>query len=109
MTKSSNKNFTPRVLFLVQLPPPIHGVSTMNTHIIESDVINENFCISKIDLKFVKSMDQLQKFSISKIITAIKYSFMIIKKMLIFRPKLVYFTPMPTGFGFYRDALYVFI
>lgn len=66
MKKSSNKNNVPRVLFLIQLPPPIHGVSTMNTHIIESDVINENFCISTIDLKFVKSMDQLRKFSISK-------------------------------------------
>ncbi len=99
----------PKILFLVQLPPPIHGVSTMNTHIVESDVINKNFCISKIDLKFVKSMDQLQKFTISKIITAIKYSFVIIKKMLVFKPQLVYFTPMPTGFGFYRDAFYVFI
>ncbi len=109
MKKSSNKNFKPRILFLVQLPPPIHGVSTMNTHVIESNIINQNFDINVIDLRFVNSMDQLQKFSISKVVTALKYCFEIVNKMLIFKPALVYFTIMPTGFGFYRDAFYVFI
>lgn len=109
MAKNSNKKLRPKILFLVQLPPPIHGVSLMNTYVIESGIINENFYISKIDLKFVKSMDQLQKFSIFKIVTALKYCFEIVKKMLIFKPQLVYFTFTPTGFGFYRDAFYVFI
>lgn len=109
MPKNSNINFRPKILFLVQLPPPVHGVSLMNTYIIESDIINQNFDINVIDLKFVKSMDQLQKFSISKVVTALKYSFEIVNKMLIFKPQLIYFTFTPTGFGFYRDAFYVFI
>ncbi len=109
MKKSDNKNFKPKVLFLVQLPPPVHGVSLMNTYIIESDIINKNFDFNVIDLRFVNSMDQLQKFSISKVLTVLKYCFEIAYKMLIFKPQLVYFTLMPTGLGFYRDAFYVFI
>jgi glycosyltransferase involved in cell wall biosynthesis len=39
----------------------------------------------------------------------VAYTWKILKVMLTFRPSLVYFTLMPTGFAFYRDAFYMFL
>jgi len=37
-----------RILFLVQLPPPIHGAALINKQIVENKFLNENYEI-KID------------------------------------------------------------
>jgi len=32
-----------RILFLVQLPPPIHGAALINKQIVENKFLNENY------------------------------------------------------------------
>lgn len=81
----------------------------MNSYIIESMVIHKNFHIDIVDIRFSKSMDQLQKFSFSKVFTTLKYGYIIVKKMVSCKFQIVYFTLTPTGFGFYRDSFYVFL
>ena len=98
-----------KVLYIVQLPPPVHGVSAMNKYVVNSAVINEQFFTRVIELKFSKSNHELEKVSFQKFIRLLVHGFRIFKTMWKFRPGLVYFTLMPTGFGFYRDALYVFL
>jgi glycosyltransferase involved in cell wall biosynthesis len=98
-----------KVLYIVQLPPPVHGVSAMNKYVVNSPVINEQFATTVIPLHFSKNVKQLEKASLSKIGIMLSYGFRIMKEMIRFRPKLVYFTLVPTGFAFYRDAFYVFI
>ncbi|BBE20572.1 glycosyl transferase, group 1 family protein [Aquipluma nitroreducens] len=100
---------TKRILCILQLPPPLHGVSLMNNYILNSKLIKSNFHIEIVDFRFAKSMKDLQKFSFSKIFKAIVYVYKIAKKVLIKKPDMVYFTLCPTGLGFYRDAFYVFI
>jgi glycosyltransferase involved in cell wall biosynthesis len=97
-----------KVLCIIQLPPPLHGVSTMNAYIVESEIINRKFQLDIVDLRFADSMDQLQSFSMSKAMTALKFIFVIVRRMRVFKPQMVYFTINPTGFAFYRDAVYVF-
>lgn len=97
------------ILFLGQFPPPVHGVSVMNNFVRNSNLIKQEFSIDVIDFKFSTSIQKLEKFSIEKVFKALSYSFRILKTILTKKPELVYFTITPTGFGFYRDAFYVFL
>ena len=98
-----------KILFIGQFPPPVHGVSVMNESIINSKPLNESFKIKPLDLKFGKSIKDLDHFSIFKLYKALMYCFILIKEMIVYKPNLVYFTPSPTGFSFYRDAVYLFL
>lgn len=97
------------ILFIGQLPPPMHGVSLMNTYVINSAIIRSNFNLDVVNLQFAKSMKELNKFSFQKVFKAILYCFLIVKKILLHKPDLVYFTLAPTNYGFFRDAIYVFL
>jgi glycosyltransferase involved in cell wall biosynthesis len=98
-----------RILFIVQLPPPIHGASIMNKHIVSSGIIKGEFITEVINLQFAKSVDELTKFSFLKVFKAMQYSFLIIRKSLFFRPSIVYLTLSPVGYAFYRDSIFVFL
>jgi glycosyltransferase involved in cell wall biosynthesis len=97
------------ILFIVQLPPPVHGASIMNNYVINSEVIKNNFNIDVINFQFVKSIKEISKFSFLKIFKAIGYGIKIIEKVFRNRPVLVYFTLSLTGYAFYRDVLYVLL
>jgi len=81
----------------------------MNSYVINSQLVNDNFIVRVVDLKFSKSMKDLEKFSFTKVLRAFTYSIEILKGILLYKPDLVYFTIVPTGFAFYRDAFYVLI
>lgn len=98
-----------RILFIMQLPPPLHGASQSNSNIANSSFINSNFDVRIVNLKFANSLSELRRFTLKKVLKAFKYCFVIISVARKFKPDLVYFTLSPNGFAFYRDALYVFI
>ena len=98
-----------KLLCILQLPPPVHGASIMNKHLIESALINQNFDLEIINLQFNKTTHSLEKFSLHKVFKSFGYAFTIVKTIFKFKPQLVYFTPAPSGFALYRDAFYVFI
>ena len=98
-----------KILCILQLPPPLHGASMMNNYVVTSKIINKNFTLDVIDLQFSKSIQQLKKFSLHKVFKAFCYAIIIIKKLVKFKPNLVYFTPSLNGYSFYRDAFYIFL
>ncbi|HEY5370804.1 MAG TPA: glycosyltransferase [Hanamia sp.] len=98
-----------RILCIMQLPPPIHGASLMNSYLSKSNIINDNFDTQIINLQFAPSLKELEKFSFLKIFKSINYAFVIFKKIIKFKPDLVYFTLSISGYAFYRDAIYVSI
>jgi len=98
-----------KILCVLQLPPPVHGASLMNSYLTRSKLINYNFNLEIINLQFSKSIQHLEKFSFFKVYKAIRYSLLIIKKVIKSKPDLIYFTLSPKGFAFYRDAFYVLI
>jgi len=104
-----SQNLTKKILCVMQLPPPFHGASLMNNHMINSEIIKSNFDLSIINLQFSRSIKELKKFSLLKAIKTLMYCFTIINRMIAYRPDLVYFTLSPVGFAFYRDSLYVFV
>jgi glycosyltransferase involved in cell wall biosynthesis len=98
-----------KILFVVQLPPPVHGASVSNNLVVNSLLLKKNFRMEVIDLQFTKSLQDIKKFSFNKVYKAFFYAIKIVKKMLSFRPHLVYFTLSSQGFAFYRDVMYVFL
>jgi glycosyltransferase involved in cell wall biosynthesis len=98
-----------RILFLGQFPPPYHGVSVMNSYILNSELITGNYQLEIVDLKFSTSIKELRKISPGKIYKMLYYGFQIVKKVLTKKPDIVYFIIVPTGLPFYRDAFYVML
>ena len=97
------------ILFLVQLPPPIHGSSSISKLLLESKLINSAFDIRAIPLNFARGMSDLGSFSVIKVLKTISYIFRILWTLISFRPSLVYFTLSPIGLSFYRDIIFVML
>lgn len=97
----------PRILAVIHLPPPVHGTTMINSYVSESLVLKENFDLRVIPIRFVKEVSQSGRFAFSKILRTCCLFLKILKELLFFRPALVYMTPAPTGWAFYRDFLLV--
>lgn len=95
----------PRILFLVQLPPPIHGSSLVNQTIVESEEVQNSFDVDVIETQLAKNIDTMGSFSFSKVINGFKMFFLLLKKLIISNYDLAYLTLSPKGFAFYKDAL----
>ncbi len=98
-----------KILFLVQLPPPIHGVSVLNEHIYSLKVLDQFFEKDFIELKFSNNLKTLSQLSFDKIYRTFKIAFSLIKKSIRFKPNFIYFTISPANSTFYRDLIFVFI
>jgi glycosyltransferase involved in cell wall biosynthesis len=106
MIENPNKK---KILFIGQLPPPMHGASLMNSYVINSEVIRHNFSLVIINLQFAKSIKEITRFSFLKVYKAVFYAFLIVKRILLQKPDLIYFTVSPVGFAFIRDTFYVLL
>jgi len=96
-----------RILFVVQLPPPVHGVALMNDLIVKSSHIKEAFETRHVNLGTSAQIADIGKFSPAKLFLSIRCLALILRQLFAFRPDLVYLTLSPTGFAFYRDAVYI--
>jgi glycosyltransferase involved in cell wall biosynthesis len=99
----------PKILFIVQLPPPHHGVSAMNEYAIQNPLWKEQYSIRTLSLDFGQKLVDLGKITPGKLLGMMKFTFRLIRTLMAYRPDLVYFTIMPTGPSFYRDALFTMI
>lgn len=98
-----------KALFLLHLPPPVHGSSLIGKHISESNEIALGFVVKHINLNTSGNLAEIGTFNLKKI--AIYFS--IIKKTLnalaFFKPNLVYFAITVNGVAFYKDAIIVLL
>ncbi|WP_081195832.1 glycosyltransferase family 4 protein [Niastella koreensis] len=95
----------PRILFIVQLPPPIHGVTVMNQHTVDNPNWKLKYDVKTLPLHFGQTLDDIGKITPSKMVHMVGFLFRLCGILIRFRPSLVYFTIVPTGKIFYRDAL----
>jgi len=98
-----------RVLFLVQLPPPLHGASTMNQSVYNAISSDSQFETRLISLNFAHDLADLQKVRFGKVVKAFTILFKLIWQLLYFRPNTVYFSMVPLNFVLIRDAVYLLI
>jgi glycosyltransferase involved in cell wall biosynthesis len=97
----------PRLVCLVQLPPPVHGASLVNESVVNSEELAAQLEIDVVPLRFASSVDDLGRFTFTKLVRAAATGFQLAAKLL-GRPRpIVYFTLSISGAAFYRDACYV--
>lgn len=98
-----------KVLFIVQLPPPVHGASLVNKTLVESELVNKKYSIDVLQSQLAYSMQDMGRFSLKKLFNAILIIFKLTLKVIFKKYNLVYFTLSPLGFAFYKDAILVTI
>jgi len=96
-----------KILFLIHLPPPIHGVSVFNKNITDSSRINNAIDSSLININYNISLDQVSKFNFKKVLKYLKLWFQLFYKIIKFKPDSIYYSIPPTGNGFYKDLPFV--
>jgi len=98
-----------KILFLLQLPPPIHGASLRNKSIAESKNLNEKYNIKVLNLSINKNLETIGDFSLIKLLKTKFIGLKLLFNLIFFKPKFVYYVFSPYGFAFYRDVLFAFI
>lgn len=79
-----------RCLFIVPLPPPVHGSTVMCQYIKDSKLINEQFDCDFVNLSVSRSMTEVHKFHVVKIWRMLHAFFLVFWKLLTKRYDLCY-------------------
>jgi glycosyltransferase involved in cell wall biosynthesis len=103
------RNCKMKILYFIQLPPPVHGVSITNKQIYSSKLINENLEKLLLEIKFSDHIHQLRVVTIQKFIRFFHICLSMVWILIKEKPDLVYFSFMPVGRGLYRDAVFALI
>lgn len=96
-----------KILFILHLPPPVHGAAMMGQYIHDSLLINDSFDCHYINLTTAKSLEDIGKLSIRKIRDFFQLLKRIRKAVKGIKPDLVYVTPNACGGSFYKDFIVV--
>jgi glycosyltransferase involved in cell wall biosynthesis len=95
------------ILFLLHLPPPVHGSSVVGLAIKESRQINDTFNCEYINLLASENIAETGKVNLRKIFGFVTIWFRVLFAILKKRPQLCYFALTSTGAAFFRDFLLV--
>jgi Glycosyltransferase len=99
----------PRILFIVQLPPPVHGVTMMNKYTVDHNWYKRHYETKTLPLHFGQRLEDIGKITPGKLFHMAAFIGRLCYIMISFRPSLVYFTIVPTGKIFFRDALFTWV
>lgn len=95
----------PKILFIMHMPPPMHGAAQMGQYIHDSKLISESYECRYFNPSASTNVNQVGHLSIKKIKFLFSSIFKIKKIVDEWKPDLVYVTPGTAGWGFYRDFL----
>jgi glycosyltransferase involved in cell wall biosynthesis len=103
----SHPHRKPKILFLTQLPPPVHGSAVMNQYLFNSQLVRQTFDVTWIDISLDKSLGRIGQFAISKIWSYVKINLNLIVKLLTIRFDAAYCTIAPYGMPLMKDSLLI--
>lgn len=98
-----------KILFLLQVPPPVHGAALRNLSLVQSQVLKDTFHIQLLPLHFVDQISEIGNVSLKKFWRLAKFLFKLAGQLIFWRPRIIYFTISPIGNAFYRDVLIVLL
>ncbi|WP_299127630.1 glycosyltransferase [uncultured Winogradskyella sp.] len=98
-----------RVLYFIQLPPPIHGAAMTNELVFNSTCINTDIEKRLIRIKYSQNLSAINKFSLKKVLKYTQFFFKFSYELVFYRPNLVYYSIPPTGKGLYKDLPFVLV
>ena len=94
-----------KILFIMHMPPPVHGAAMVGQYIHDSKLINDKFDSHYINLTTAKNLQDIGKVGIRKLVDFIMLLRRIRKSLKEIRPDLVYVTPNACGGAFYKDYI----
>ncbi len=97
----------PSILFIMHMPPPVHGAAMMGKYIHDSQLVNERFDCHYINLTTAKSLQDIGKGGIGKLWKFVRLLGRIVRSVVKLKPQLVYVTPNACGGAFYKDFVVV--
>lgn len=97
----------PRILFILHLPPPVHGASMVGKYIHDSEKVKEAFDGRFVNLTTASSLEDIGKGGWKKLWSFCEKLREIRKAIKTQRPDWVYVTPNSAGSPFYKDYVVV--
>lgn len=97
----------PKILFIMHMPPPVHGAAMVGQYIHDSEIINENYECHYINLTTAKNLQDIGKVGMRKLFDFFKLLRKIRHEVKVVKPQLVYVTPNACGGAFYKDFVVV--
>lgn len=102
-----DKQEKPTILFILHLPPPVHGAAMVGKYIYDSRIVNNTYDCHYINLSTAKDLQDIGKVRVSKLMDFWHLLCTIRKEVRRLRPDLVYVTPNACGGAFYKDFIVV--
>lgn len=96
-----------KILFIMHMPPPVHGAAMMGKYIHDSKLINDKFDCHYINLTTAKSLQDIGKGGLKKLWKFVCLLARIVKSLFGIHPQMVYVTPNSHGGAFYKDFVVV--
>ena len=100
----SNKS---KVLFIMHMPPPVHGAAMVGKYIHDSKIVNDSFDCRFENMMLAKNLEDIGKGGAKKIFNLLSQLKRFKKAIKEFQPNLVYITPNAAGGAFYKDFVVV--
>lgn len=97
----------PKILFIMHMPPPVHGASMVGQYIHDSELINSSFDCHYVNLAVATRLDEIGKRGWNKVKGVLKKLMEVRKAVKTVKPDLVYITPNSAGAPFYKDFITV--
>ena len=98
-----------KILFVLHMPPPVHGAAMVGQYIHDSELINSEFDCHYINLATASGLEDIGKFKFKKIVSFWNLLRRIRKSIRDLNPNLVYITPNANGGPFYKDFVAVLL
>lgn len=105
-TETGKRN---KILFIMHMPPPVHGASMMGKYIHDSKLIDQTFDCQYINLTLAKDLSDIGKGGFSKLWSFLRQMKYIASAVHKEKPRLCYVTPNTKGGAFYKDFIVVML
>lgn len=96
-----------KILFIMHMPPPVHGASMVGQFIHDSKLINSSFDCHYVNLAVATRLEDVGKGGWHKAKGVLKKLMDVRKAVKSVKPDLVYITPNSAGIPFYKDFITV--
>jgi len=96
-----------KILFILHIPPPVHGASIVGKMINDSVIINESFACNYVNLLVSRTINETGKSSSLKLFRFLLIWIKILFEVIYNRPELCYLALTVSGSAFYKDVLLV--
>ena len=93
----------PKILFIMHMPPPVHGASMVGQYLHDSELINSSFDCHYVNMAVATRLDEIGKGGWNKVKGVLKTLMEVRKMVKTVKPDLVYITPNSAGAPFYKD------